>query len=83
MFAGDNLWWQREMVDGKFQKVTALAWAPNAMRLAVACADRSIMLFDENGDHKENFPTKPAEKVEPRMGYQFSHRPASLGWFVF
>jgi intraflagellar transport protein 172 len=32
------------------------------MRLAVSTADRIIHLFDENGERKDKFPTKPAEK---------------------
>jgi len=55
-----------EMVEGKFQKITALAWSPNNMRLAVAGSDRYIVLYDENGELKDKFPTKPAEKKGSR-----------------
>ena len=48
-------------IDG-MQKVSAICWSPNNLRLAVATADRFIHLFDENGEHKDKFPTKPAEK---------------------
>jgi WD40 repeat protein len=49
--------------DGKFQKVTSIAFSPNHYRLAVATVDRYILLYDENGDLQDKFPTKPAEKV--------------------
>ena len=44
------------------QKISALMWSPNTMRLAVATADRNIHLFDENGEQKDKFPTKPGER---------------------
>jgi hypothetical protein len=50
--------------DGKFQKVTAVAFSPNNVRLAVATVDRYILLYDgDTGEYKEKFPTKPADKV--------------------
>lgn len=33
------------------------------MRLAIATADRYIILYDENGEQKDKFSTKPSEKV--------------------
>jgi intraflagellar transport protein 172 len=44
------------------QKISALAWSPNLMRLAVSTADRIIHLFDDAGERRDRFPTKPAEK---------------------
>ena len=40
-------------------KISAIDWSPNNMRLAVATSDRKINLFDENGNKKELFSTKP------------------------
>ena len=40
-------------------KIGAIDWSPNNMRLAVATSDRKINLFDENGNKKELFSTKP------------------------
>ena len=37
------------------------AWSPNNMRLAVACADRKIYLFDEQGNNKEISQQNPLE----------------------
>jgi intraflagellar transport protein 172 len=43
-------------------KVTALAWAPNNKRLAVVTVDRVVHLFDDNGERRDKFSTKPADK---------------------
>jgi intraflagellar transport protein 172 len=44
-------------------KVTAIAWSPNNQRLAVVTTDRVVHLFDENGERRDKFSTKPQEKV--------------------
>eukprot|EP00357_Protocruzia_adherens_P015873 CAMPEP_0115035232 /NCGR_PEP_ID=MMETSP0216-20121206/41287_1 /TAXON_ID=223996 /ORGANISM="Protocruzia adherens, Strain Boccale" /LENGTH=1713 /DNA_ID=CAMNT_0002414595 /DNA_START=1 /DNA_END=5142 /DNA_ORIENTATION=+ len=44
------------------QKISAISWSANSMRLAVSTADRLVHLYDENGEKKDKFPTKPAEK---------------------
>jgi intraflagellar transport protein 172 len=44
-------------------KVTALCWAPNGSRLAVCTTDRVVQLFDNEGNRRDKFATKPAEKV--------------------
>lgn len=44
-------------------KVTAVAWAPSNSRLAVVCTDRVVHLFDENGDKRDKFSTKAANKA--------------------
>jgi hypothetical protein len=45
----------------------SIAWSPNLMRLAVAHVDEKrnvrISLFDENGERRETFPTRAANKV--------------------
>lgn len=43
-------------------KVTALCWSPNGKKLAVCTTDRVVLMYDENGELKDKFPTKPAEK---------------------
>lgn len=41
-------------------KIYTMNWSPNLLRLAVAqSSDRKIVLFDENGNKKETFSTKP------------------------
>ena len=44
-------------------KVTAICWAPNAKKMAICTTDRVVILFDENGERKDKFATKPADKV--------------------
>lgn len=48
-------------------KIAAIAWAPNNLKLAICTSDRIIHLFDEMGEKKDKFSTKPVEpKVNPR-----------------
>ncbi|TPX43982.1 hypothetical protein SeMB42_g04483 [Synchytrium endobioticum] len=42
-------------------RITAMAWSPNNERLAICGADRIIQLFDDKGDRKDRFATKPAD----------------------
>ena len=42
----------------KFSKICGISWSPNNTKLAVACSDKKIYLFDEQGNIKENFQTK-------------------------
>ena len=46
------------------QKVTAIAWSPNSQRLAVVGVDKIVQLFDENGERRDRFSTKPADKSQ-------------------
>lgn len=48
------------MQDGA-AKITAISWSPNNYKLAVATADRVILLFDDQGEKKDKFSTKPAD----------------------
>jgi len=47
---------------GALGKIMAVAWSPNNMRLAVCTVDRVVTLFDESGEKRDKFATKPAEK---------------------
>lgn len=42
-------------------KVVALAWSPNNAKLAVVTTDRVVLLFDDTGEKKDKFSTKPAD----------------------
>ena len=53
-------------------KIAAIAWAANNLKLAICTSDRIIHLFDEMGEKKDKFSTKPVEpKVNPSniLGY--------------
>nr|CAD7454856.1 unnamed protein product [Timema tahoe] len=45
-------------------KICAIAWAPNNVKLAVCTSDRVISLFDDSGEKKDKFSTKP---VDPKV----------------
>jgi WD40 repeat protein len=51
-----------EPTDG-INKVTAICFSPNGKKLAVCTVDRIVSVFDENGERKDKFSTKPADKV--------------------
>eukprot|EP00906_Rhabdomonas_costata_P032028 RCo045161 len=42
-------------------RVSAVCWAPNNHRLAVADHNKLVQLFDENGEKRDKFPTKPSD----------------------
>ena len=47
-------------------RVQALAWSPGCLRLAVAGRDRVVQLFDERGERRDKFSTKPGDaRVRP------------------
>jgi len=51
----------RFVVQENEARITAVAWAPNNLKLAVCTSDRVVLLFDETGTKRDKFPTKPAE----------------------
>uniref|UniRef100_A0A1I7TZF2 WD_REPEATS_REGION domain-containing protein n=1 Tax=Caenorhabditis tropicalis TaxID=1561998 RepID=A0A1I7TZF2_9PELO len=42
-------------------KISTIVCSPNGNRTAIACADRSIALLDENGQQKDRFSCKPID----------------------
>ena len=44
-----------------FAKVQSICWSPNNRRLAVADCGRFINLYDEAGERREKFSTRPAD----------------------
>eukprot|EP00736_Rhodelphis_marinus_P012459 Rmarinus@m.5702 len=47
-------------------RVTGIAWSPNNKKLAIVTADRVVHLFDENGEKKDRFATKPGDSKGPK-----------------
>ena len=41
-------------------RVTSLCWSPDGKKLAVATMDRVVTLYDEDGNKKDKFSTKPS-----------------------
>ena len=50
-------------------KVTAICWAPNGKKLAICTSDRVVVMFDEDGNRKDKFSTKPIDKVYTSTNY--------------
>ncbi|XP_038160069.1 intraflagellar transport protein 172 homolog [Cyprinodon tularosa] len=48
-------------------KVTCMAWAPNNSKFAVCNVDRVVLLYDEHGERRDKFSTKP---MDPKYGKQ-------------
>ncbi|XP_076011253.1 intraflagellar transport protein 172 homolog [Genypterus blacodes] len=46
-------------------KVTCMAWAPNHTKFAVCTVDRVVLLYDEQGERRDKFSTKP---LDPKYG---------------
>lgn len=46
-----------------------MAWSPNNLKLAVATSDRQILLYDENGERKDKFSTKPSDPSAGKKSY--------------
>ena len=38
-----------------------MAWSPSNTKFAVATCDRVILLYDEHGERRDKFATKPAD----------------------
>ena len=38
-----------------------MTWSYNNVKLAVCTADRVVIMFDENGDKRDKFSTKPID----------------------
>ena len=51
-------------------KVTAFAWSPNNAKLAVVTVDRVVLLFDDHGEKRDKFSTKPSDPNNIKKQYQ-------------
>jgi len=38
-----------------------MAWAPNNTKMAIVSTDRVVVLFDEHGEKRDKFATKPGD----------------------
>lgn len=46
-----------------------MAWSPNNLKLAVATIDRQIYMYDDSGEKRDRFATKPAEAESGKKSY--------------
>jgi intraflagellar transport protein 172 len=51
-------------------RVTAVAWAPSNKKFAVVTVDRVVQLFDDHGERRDKFSTKPADPNLGKQSYQ-------------
>ncbi|KAL9903021.1 intraflagellar transport protein 172 homolog [Glossina fuscipes] len=50
-------------------RIPGLAWSPNHQKLAVATADRHIYLYDDLGERRDKFSTKPSNPASGKHSY--------------
>ncbi|XP_076688928.1 intraflagellar transport protein 172 homolog isoform X3 [Callospermophilus lateralis] len=50
-------------------KVTCMAWSQNNAKFAVCTVDRVVLLYDEHGERRDKFSTKPADMKYGRKSY--------------
>ncbi|XP_066234732.1 intraflagellar transport protein 172 homolog isoform X2 [Saccopteryx leptura] len=50
-------------------KVTCMAWSQNNVKFAVCTVDRVVLLYDEHGEQRDKFSTKPADMKYGRKSY--------------
>ncbi|XP_056873005.1 intraflagellar transport protein 172 homolog [Takifugu flavidus] len=55
--------------DAHASKVACMAWAPNNCKLAVCTADRVVLLYDEQGEKRDKFSTKPVASKYGKQSY--------------
>ncbi|XP_037945105.1 intraflagellar transport protein 172 homolog [Teleopsis dalmanni] len=53
----------------QLNRIAGLAWSPNHQKLAVASADRYILLFDDSGERRDKFSTKPSNPANGKNSY--------------
>ncbi|XP_064411524.1 intraflagellar transport protein 172 homolog [Latimeria chalumnae] len=50
-------------------KVTCMAWSPNNAKFAVCTIDRVVLLYDEHGERRDKFSTKPVDAKYGKKSY--------------
>uniref|UniRef100_A0A8C5J9F3 Intraflagellar transport protein 172 homolog n=1 Tax=Junco hyemalis TaxID=40217 RepID=A0A8C5J9F3_JUNHY len=50
-------------------RVTCMAWSASSARFAVCTAERVVLLYDEQGERRDKFSTKPADAKYGRKSY--------------
>ncbi|XP_024146740.1 intraflagellar transport protein 172 homolog [Oryzias melastigma] len=53
----------------KVAKLPCLAWAPNNAKVAVCTPDRVVLLYDEQGERRDKFSTKPVDSKYGKDSY--------------
>ncbi|KAJ8945935.1 hypothetical protein NQ318_016763 [Aromia moschata] len=50
-------------------KILGLCWSPNNQKLAVATCDRQVLLYDDKGEKRDRFSTKPYDPEAGKKSY--------------
>ncbi|XP_065171784.1 intraflagellar transport protein 172 homolog [Atheta coriaria] len=50
-------------------KIVAVTWSPNNKKLAVATSERQVLIFDDDGEKRDRFSTKPADSEAGKKSY--------------
>ncbi|XP_055373567.1 intraflagellar transport protein 172 homolog [Condylostylus longicornis] len=61
----------KTLIDGQtyINRIAGIAWSPNHQKLAIATADRHIYIFDEYGEKRDKFSTKPSNPNNGKNSY--------------
>ncbi|KAJ3078603.1 hypothetical protein HK102_004371 [Quaeritorhiza haematococci] len=59
-------------------RVTAIAWSPNGQKIALVGSDRVVQIFDETGERRDRFSTKPGDPQKVRLGNLKTNKAATL-----
>ncbi|XP_047600746.1 intraflagellar transport protein 172 homolog isoform X11 [Lutra lutra] len=59
-------------------KVTCMAWSQNNAKFAVCTVDRVVLLYDEHGERRDKFSTKPADMKGKLVNHPCP--PYALAW---
>lgn len=62
----------------QIHRITSMAYSPNNAKFAVATPDRVVMLFNEAGERKDKFTTKPSDPSAGKASYSISGLAFSL-----
>lgn len=49
--------------------MTCMAWSPNNLKFAVCTVDRVVLLYDEQGERRDKFSTKPLDSKYGKQSY--------------
>lgn len=60
-------------------RVTCMAWSASSARFAVCTAERVVLLYDEQGERRDKFSTKPADAKVSGAGPGPGRGPGSAG----
>ena len=58
--------------NGRLPRITSICWSPNNYKFAISNSDRNIIIYDVEGNERDKFATKSANKEDPIKKYQIT-----------